>query len=423
MNNIRVITFKLLRTYATKPDRAGIRKKAYLLKNSGTDFEDIDHEDGGMYETDFRDITKSYAERKREELIAKERLRQRIVKSKVFKDSQPRFLTYVEKEHIKKLHQSNPDEWTPERLSESFPALPETIRKILKVNWVPKTVEAIVKYDEKAIENWKNFKTGRLALNPALKEHLMKFKDRKISLIDRETLLEKFVPPKMELPEPKSSFFRSIVKDPTDLKKITRARLISSENTNTDDKNRVKRIEEKSVDVLDKKICDKHLDRETNNAKKYNSQGKTLSFDEFLKQKINNLNKTTPEERETLIATYKKQIESTSLSPSMLNDSARNVTVEKKDNDVAKKNSSDTSELAVKKTNTESKILAKANETCSSLDTHVKEHISYMETDYNYVNRIRIPRNVYKAGMTYRIKDCYYDDDGEFLYRVPGLRS
>lgn len=423
MNNIRVITYKVLRTYVTKAERAGVRRKAHLLKDIEADLEEIDHEDGGVYETDFRDITKTYLDHKRDELRAREQLRRRIVKSKVFKTTQPRFLTYVEKDHIKKLHESNPDEWTPEALSKSFPALPETIRKVLRAKWVPKSVEAIVKYDQKVIENWKNLKTGQLALNPDLREHLMKFKDRKISLSDRETLLEKFVPPKLELPKPKSTFYSSIVKDSTDVEEITKNKLVSSESksNNADGKSWDKRIEEKSIDMLEKKTSNTHLNKEISNAKRYKSKGETLSFDEFLRQKINDPNEMLPEERETLMETYKKHTSTTTLSPSKLNNDTRKVTDERRSSDVVNK-VSDKNEVTVKKNNMKSETLREASSTCSSLDTFVKENISYMENDYSYTRKIRIPKNVYKAGMTYRVKDCYYDDDGEFLYRVPGFR-
>lgn len=36
---------------------------------------------------------------------------------------------------------------------------------------------------------------------------------------------------------------------------------------------------------------------------------------------------------------------------------------------------------------------------------------------------IRIPRRLQKEGATYKMGDCYYDDDGEFLYRVPGMSN
>lgn len=36
-------------------------------------------------------------------------------------------------------------------------------------------------------------------------------------------------------------------------------------------------------------------------------------------------------------------------------------------------------------------------------------------------DHIRIPAKLYRRGATYKLEDCYYDDDGEFLYRVPGM--
>lgn len=35
--------------------------------------------------------------------------------------------------------------------------------------------------------------------------------------------------------------------------------------------------------------------------------------------------------------------------------------------------------------------------------------------------KIRIPKKEWKKGKIYKINDCFYSDDGEFLYRVPGL--
>lgn len=36
--------------------------------------------------------------------------------------------------------------------------------------------------------------------------------------------------------------------------------------------------------------------------------------------------------------------------------------------------------------------------------------------------RIRVPANKWQKGRTFKIGDCYYDDDGGFLYRVPGMK-
>lgn len=36
--------------------------------------------------------------------------------------------------------------------------------------------------------------------------------------------------------------------------------------------------------------------------------------------------------------------------------------------------------------------------------------------------RIQVPASKWQKGCTFKIGDCYYDDDGEFLYRVPGMK-
>lgn len=46
---------------------------------------------------------------------------------------------------------------------------------------------------------------------------------------------------------------------------------------------------------------------------------------------------------------------------------------------------------------------------------------NFIDTMNDYPLAIRIPRRVWKDGYIYRVKDCFYDDKGDFLYRVPGL--
>nr|CAH7767604.1 unnamed protein product [Callosobruchus chinensis] len=44
--------------------------------------------------------------------------------------------------------------------------------------------------------------------------------------------------------------------------------------------------------------------------------------------------------------------------------------------------------------------------------------------DYNhllYPEKIAIPKNLVRKEHIYKLNDCYYDHDGEFLYRVPGM--
>ncbi|XP_025205232.1 uncharacterized protein LOC112601704 [Melanaphis sacchari] len=50
-----------------------------------------------------------------------------------------------------------------------------------------------------------------------------------------------------------------------------------------------------------------------------------------------------------------------------------------------------------------------------------KEVSNYIDTINDYPLAIRIPKRVWKEGYVYRVNDCFYDDNGDFLYRVPGL--
>ena len=52
------------------------------------------------------------------------------------------------------------------------------------------------------------------------------------------------------------------------------------------------------------------------------------------------------------------------------------------------------------------------------LDNNMEQNI--VTGDY-IPHRISIPKNQYKHGALYRVGDIFYDDDGTFLYRVPGL--
>lgn len=50
--------------------------------------------------------------------------------------------------------------------------------------------------------------------------------------------------------------------------------------------------------------------------------------------------------------------------------------------------------------------------------------ISKTNTDYShliYPERIKIPKHKHRKDCLYKLNDCYYDSDGEFLYRVPGM--
>lgn len=55
------------------------------------------------------------------------------------------------------------------------------------------------------------------------------------------------------------------------------------------------------------------------------------------------------------------------------------------------------------------------------LNTQLSVEVDKKVYALSYPEKITVPKEKYKKGYTYKINDCYYDDDGEFLYRVPGI--
>lgn len=115
----------LLRCYSLHKIDPGINlRKKVVSKN-----EELDDEfDFDEMESDFMNVHKSHKEHVAEINAGLEREKFLIVKQKYFKQSNLNFLTWHDKEQIRYLHSSDPKEWTIEKLSEGFPALPGVIK-------------------------------------------------------------------------------------------------------------------------------------------------------------------------------------------------------------------------------------------------------------------------------------------------------
>lgn len=104
------------------PGIAG-RRKLFPDIREPDEMEDFDD-----LESDFSNAHKSHRDHEKELKLMREREKYLIVREKYFKDKWPNFLTWQDKEQIRYLHQTDPEEWTIEKLSEGFPALPEVIQ-------------------------------------------------------------------------------------------------------------------------------------------------------------------------------------------------------------------------------------------------------------------------------------------------------
>ncbi|KAI4493087.1 hypothetical protein M0802_009637 [Mischocyttarus mexicanus] len=494
MNILRAITYIPRRTISNK--NVGIRGKLEILKRSGleeTNLEELDAHDLDEFEADFMHADKFHKEYEQEKIKSKQLLKNRIVASKYFKkENEPNFLTSVEKDQIRKLHEKDPEVWTVEELSKSFPALPETINKILKSKWSYTSVDQVLKYDAKVDNNWKLLKAEKLPVSPVLYKHLEKFQNRSLVLSDRHILAKKLIPPKAELPKPRSRFFSNIVQ-----------KYLDQETSDSDDNNVLPSGKETKKDkkllkdtnndnTVGKNLLDKsnsikeNISFENNNTplikSKPNSTRPKMSLHEFVRRELPRIYERNTEEAITLLYRYKKylkEVDDTSsdnkdtivqlkhaqelkeeleeeeeeeeieVKRENLNFSNVETSMEENKEDkleVKKENlislNVETSIEEIKQLNSlnlgtsnkEEEALISLNESeipqlvpvdaiDTKLDTYVKERISKISECETYSHPIKIPRKLYEKGKTYRISDCYYDDDGEFLYRVPGVRN
>ncbi|XP_015127927.1 uncharacterized protein LOC107048960 [Diachasma alloeum] len=466
-------------------------QKLYPDANDNDEPDEDDFDDVEKDESDFMRANQTYTEYMREKYQEKEKLKMRIVGRKYFKSDDPNFLTWTEKMEIKSLHAKDPVEWSPERLSESFPALPDTIRRIIRANWQPNNAKVVIKYDEKVIDNWNKFRSGNIAVSPKLEAHLQQFKGRKIEAADLKTIAEKFVRQKPVFPEPKATLFSSLVRDyvepPKAEEKIPRI---------SDGKERAR------IDLSQVKI-----------------EGKRVNFDTFVEKTVGTLSRADnlSPELQLLVDEYKKKKDEEALGNSdtsgaevegmkVENTKGRGSFEAKKDGKIGmkrenifSKGESSTGEFRKGRDGKTASLERKERETVvmvgkspqalsnsgpkyspdeeevasfederinfemeeekppeSRLDLNVEgmkgvgevkqEKVVHVDVPKlnseqdslatgivewkkkevsgpeDYPKFIKIPKDKAQKQITFRVQDRYYDCDGEFLYRVPGLK-
>lgn len=211
------------------------------------------------------------------------------------------------------------------------------------------------------MRNWKELKEGSLEIPPELRQHFLKFSDRSIPPLNKESV-------KVDLtPEENLGEFEQIVRKcaakenthtdkPTDHKQSLALPSPNSSNT-----------EESFVQSgkLDLKLVT--LDELTTKIKNRLKKGNNVDInDRIIISSVNANSKSNSED-------FPKEIE-------LVND--------------------------IKEANSIVEYKNKAEDP--------KEVMNYPE-------RIRIPKKAYKKGATYKVNDCYYNHDGRFLYRVLGM--
>lgn len=89
-------------------------------------------------------------------------VRNAIIRRKYFKvPPETNLLTWAAKEQIHYLHNLDPTEWTPERIAECFPVSVQGAKKLLKSRFTVASPERITEHDRGVALKWKALKTGR----------------------------------------------------------------------------------------------------------------------------------------------------------------------------------------------------------------------------------------------------------------------
>lgn len=285
-----------------------------------------------------------------------------LVGRKYFKSKSPNFLTFTEKEKIRRLHDEDPNRYTIDHLSQAFPADPHTISIIIRNRWTPKDTNRVQKHDESVKKNWEAFKEGKLEIDPMLAEHLKKFASRDFNHLAKPQPYKKLG---VQVPKPRGNEFLSIITSCTkyaeegESKPVTsgrplRVRKIESEETqmpdlqyNEDDDHEMKLRGRKEFSK--KNITLEQLQKLAPQFKLPKEEEKDLSFSEHI-PKFKTIE--FPAERQTAVSEFKSEVKM----------------MESKD-------------------------------------------------------FIKIPKHLRQHGKIYQVHESFYSDDGEFLYRVPGIEN
>ncbi|CAH0399447.1 unnamed protein product [Chilo suppressalis] len=167
----------------------GLNRRINAFQKNGLKIEDEDAEEFiEASESDFTNVGEAYNEHMNETLMGKYELSYHIVKDKYFKENMPNLLTWSEKEQIRHLIATEPNEWTPERVAESFPVTVPVVKKLVKYPWKPATEQRILRHDQSVMRNWRELKEGSLGISDELRKHFLKFSDRIIPPLNKKSI-------------------------------------------------------------------------------------------------------------------------------------------------------------------------------------------------------------------------------------------
>ncbi|CAG2063455.1 unnamed protein product [Timema podura] len=286
----------------------------------------------------------------------------RNIGRKYFKDKkEPNLLTWAEKEQIRYLHGQDQEEWSIERLATSFPASEHIIKKIINASWKPESSARIAKHDDNVKSNWKLLTAGKLEVSPELKVHIEKFASRHNFVLSQPETPGLLLTHTSQEAE-KVSEFGNIIQSYKILKTEKSANLIGANSVSP---------------VLVGEQMERSPFKELDTRKKI---GPPVTLDKY---------------REENPGCIPQQLEAKDAMGKLFADDELHI---------------ETKPMTKFKTKNVQKYEQKSSKV---------QEIKSSE----YPEKIKIPKGKWLKGATYKVSDRYYDDDGWFLYRVPGMQG
>lgn len=143
--------FKQNGRHSIKQD-PGIRRQARAMKNHINENEFF-HEELNE-EVDAMKFDKLYDSHQENKKNIDELVKLKIVKQKYFKETKQNMLSWSDKEHIRYLHNTDPQQWTYEVIAEKFHIDLDVAKAVAKANWIPKKPKNINETSSTSIESY-----------------------------------------------------------------------------------------------------------------------------------------------------------------------------------------------------------------------------------------------------------------------------
>ncbi|GFU08936.1 uncharacterized protein NPIL_203451 [Nephila pilipes] len=346
-------------------------------------------------------------------------VKKQIVQKKYFKfEVETNLLTYAAKQQIRYLHKLNPDEWTPETISQCFPITVQGVKKLLRSNFELRSPEKIKEHDAEVKKRWEILKSGQQSDSITFcTQHMWdEGKILKENYSGNPNLPNVSYQKVIQKEKKIIGEYSAIIKQYIDYKKEKDTNKLASTSSelqvHNDSGNSVNiKKSKKSVSMFD---MTKYIDdeKETNNTdiyipkhpQKFRSIAETDVLHSQFKQ---NLKDEISSHKNKLDSEYDKWIKKKSIAVDKPQTSAKSANIKEVFTKVPKF-VKDTVEL--KKENT------------------INGEQFYIYDDkygYQYPNgknikaKITIPTKVRNKSGTYKIGQCVYDEDGELLYKIP----